>query len=327
MHADILLWLLLRGLRLLLAGRLGALGLPSCLACQPDGLANVVIGELVVDAIGGEGNEIMLLCDLERSDVRNCLDNVWIAAAVLKLGLRVAKSPANRQTAWKDADWPHDKLWVSSLLRRLDLLLVEHLGSRRLVNLPASLNDSFVFFDVRGLVIPTQRGHLLARVGGENSATVAHVGDVADLTDYQHDYGTRARSLNHCHLPSSLILGLAHFQKSGLGLGEAFLDCLFWLPGEALLLDHVVVQVVSEKFGTRTAAMAIVDAEERASRPSFVLPVLWLHDVEDDADAVLVVVADEALIRIGCVSTHYPVALIAAFSGLVVRDYDACARS
>ena len=57
------------------------------------------------------------------------------------------------------------------------------------------------------------------------------------------------------------------------------------------------------------------------------LSVLWLHDVKDDADAVLVVIADEALISIGCVCTHYPVALIAAFCGLVVRDNDASARS
>ena len=95
MHADILLWLLLRSLHLLLAGRLSALRLPSCLASQPDGLANVVIGQLIVDTIGGEGNEIMLLCDLERSDVGNGLDDVWIAAAILKLGLRVTESPAN----------------------------------------------------------------------------------------------------------------------------------------------------------------------------------------------------------------------------------------
>ena len=57
------------------------------------------------------------------------------------------------------------------------------------------------------------------------------------------------------------------------------------------------------------------------------LSVLWLHDVQDDADAVLVVIADEALISIGCVCTHYPVALIAAFCGLVVRDNDTCAWS
>ena len=95
MHADILLWLLLRSLQLLLAGRLSALRLPSCLASQPDGLANVVISQLIVDTIGGEGNEIMLLRDLERSDVGNGLDNVWISAAILKLGLGVTESPAN----------------------------------------------------------------------------------------------------------------------------------------------------------------------------------------------------------------------------------------
>ena len=98
-HADVLFGLFLHNLRLLLPGRLGALGLPGCFASQPDGLANVVIGQLIVDAIGGEDDEVVLFCDLERSDVGDGLDYVWVAATILKLGLRVTESPANRQAA------------------------------------------------------------------------------------------------------------------------------------------------------------------------------------------------------------------------------------
>ena len=166
-HADVLFRLLLCNLRLLLTGRLSALGLPGRLAGQPDGLANVVIGQLIVDAIGGQGNKIVLLCDLESSDVGNSLDNVWVAATILEFGLRVTESPANRQTAGKHAYWAHDELWVGSLLLGwllYLLLLVEHLRGRGLVDLPAGLDDALVLFEVGGLVISTQRGHLLPRV-------------------------------------------------------------------------------------------------------------------------------------------------------------------
>ena len=123
-HADVLLRLLRWG-NLLLACRLGTLCLLGCLTSQPDSLSNVIIGELVEDAIGSECNEIVLLSNLECPNIRHRLDNVWISTSILKLGFRVSKGSADRETAWQDTNGSHDELWIHLL--RLYLLLIEHL--------------------------------------------------------------------------------------------------------------------------------------------------------------------------------------------------------
>jgi len=69
--------------------------------------------------------------------------------------------------------------------------------------------------------------------------------------------------------------------------------------------------------------MAIIDPEERALGPLLVLAVVWLDDVEYDADAVLVVVPDEALVGVGGISAHESVALVGAARLFVVGDLDA----
>jgi hypothetical protein len=48
-----------------------------------------------------------------------------------------------------------------------------------------------------------------------------------------------------------------------------------------------------------------------------------LHDVENDADAVFVVVTDDALISIGCITHDYAIFSDRAFRGLPARQVDA----
>ncbi len=82
-----------------------------------------------------------------------------------------------------------------------------------------------------------------------------------------------------------------------------------------------MVQVVAKKLSTSTAAVTVIDPEERAGWPRFVLAVLRLDDVEDDGDSVLVVVAHQSLVRIRCVGPYNSVSLVRAFGRLVVRNY------
>ena len=87
------------------------------LAGEPHCFPDVIVSQLVVDAVAGEDNEVVLLGDLERSDVRHSLDHVWVATTVLQFCLRVAKRPTDGQAARQDADWPDYKLWVRGLFR------------------------------------------------------------------------------------------------------------------------------------------------------------------------------------------------------------------
>ena len=66
---------------------------------------------------------------------------------------------------------------------------------------------------------------------------------------------------------------------------------------ELHIFDDELVQIVSQKVSACVAPVAVEDAEEAALGP--VLDILlggWLHDVKNNADAVLVVVPDDSLI-------------------------------
>ena len=93
-------------------------------------------------------------------------------------------------------------------------------------------------------------------------------------------------------MTSGLVLGLAHLQKPTLRLLKTFPYGLFGLPWEIVLLDHVMMQVISQELGAGAAPMAIVDTEEGASRPRLVLSMLWLDYVEYDGHSILVIVSD-----------------------------------
>ena len=85
------------------------------------------------------------------------------------------------------------------------------------------------------------------------------------------------------------------------------------------------MQVVSEELSASITSMAVIDSEEGALGPDFVLTVLWLHDVEDDGDSVLVVIPDETLVSIGGICPHDPISLERALSRLMVGNNDASA--
>lgn len=60
--------------------------------------------------------------------------------------------------------------------------------------------------------------------------------------------------------------------------------------------------------------MPIVNAEKRALWPCFVLAGVRFDNIENYADSVFVVGADESLISIRCVGSHNSITFIAALS-------------
>ena len=80
------------------------------------------------------------------------------------------------------------------------------------------------------------------------------------------------------------------------------------------------MELISEKIGALGSAVAVVDAEKRASGPKLRLLELWLDDVEDDGHAVFVVVADDALVGVGGVGRHHAVLLGGELRRLVRLD-------
>ena len=82
------------------------------------------------------------------------------------------------------------------------------------------------------------------------------------------------------------------------------------------------MKVVSKEFSTQMPAMTIINPEEGAFRPCFVLSMLWFHDVQDNGDTVLIITSNETLISVGSICSNYPVSSQTTFRGLMIRhDY------
>lgn len=90
-------------------------------------------------------------------------------------------------------------------------------------------------------------------------------------------------------------------EEVALALSEAFADGLYWVLRELLVLDDEIVQIVAQVVGAGGASVAVEDSEEADLRPLDVqmLLVLWLQNVQYYRNTVLVVVPDDALIRVG----------------------------
>ena len=88
-----------------------------------------------------------------------------------------------------------------------------------------------------------------------------------------------------------------------------------------------MMQIVSQELCTCTPTMPIVDCEVRTRRPRLQHSVLGLDYIENDADSVLVVAADQALIGISCIGANNPTPFMTALGHFVVRDHDSHAWS
>ena len=96
-------------------------------------------------------------------------------------------------------------------------------------------------------------------------------------------------------------------------------DSLAWIGWKLLILDYKLVKVVSQKVSARVATMTVEDSKERALGPVLnVLLAWWLHDVEHDADSILVVISDDSLVCVGGVGFYNAAFLLAGLCGLMV---------
>ena len=192
---------------------------------------------------------------------------------------------------------------------------------RRLVDLAAVLHDPRVLVGVRRLVVSAERHDDLPSVDGDGGSAVANVRAIAHVADDEDDDGAGARSVDHNGV-AVLVTALAHLQERLLCLPEASHDSFPWILREAVLLDHEVMELVSQELGAVVPSVAVVDPEEAALGPSFIFAVRWFGDVQNYRDTILVVVANKALIGYSRVSPNDAVALDRALGWLLVGNYN-----
>ena len=109
-------------------------------------------------------------------------------------------------------------------------------------------------------------------------------------------------------------------EEAALTLFETSHDRFIWKLWEVLVLHDEVMKIIAQVVGTGCSTMAIEDSEETDLRPFNVQVcfTLWLEDVENDRDSVLIVLSDDALVRVGRVRLDQATLLLRGLRGLVV---------
>ena len=102
-------------------------------------------------------------------------------------------------------------------------------------------------------------------------------------------------------------------------------DGLSWVRRKLSILDNELMQIISEKVSARISTMSVKYTKEAALWPVFdVLLGGRLHDIEHDADSVLVVVSDDSLVRIRSVPNYAAILSNTAFGGLPAWKIQGC---
>lgn len=105
---------------------------------------------------------------------------------------------------------------------------------------------------------------------------------------------------------------------------EALLDSLDWVLRELLILHNEVMQVISQVVCAGRAAMAVEDSKEADLWPFDVevYLVLGLQDVQNDGHAVLIVVANDTLVRVCSIRLDDAALLLTCLGRLVILQLD-----
>ena len=174
-------------------------------------------------------------------------------------------------------------------------------------------------------MVSGEHSDLRARVKGHEAATVANIDHVGHVIDDHDDGGARARPFRPDLLARHGLLGarLCHLDEvdeAALALFEATDDGFVWELREVLVLDDKVVKIVTQVVCTGCTAVSIEDTKEAYLWPfcSDVCLALRLEDVQDDGNAILIVVSNDALIGIGCVGFDHAALFLRGLRWLVI---------
>lgn len=277
--------------------------------------------------------KVHLVVDHELFDVWVVDDHVRVAAVLLTFGLDVAEGSGDGESAWKhpirsiddvrirDVVWPLEVADLGVVLARLvsdslhtpiGVILSDSL---RLIHSSSVFKDSFLFDVVVGLVVEGQVVAEVPAVGAHDGSAVSYVDTEDAFFDEEGDDGTGPTPIQHMLPPRREALN--RIQEVVFSLLVAIENSLSGIFGKLLVLDDELMQVVSQEVGTGVATVTVKDAEEGALWPMLnVLLLRWLHDVQDDAYSVFVVVTDDALVGVGCIPHNTSIFSDTALSGL-----------
>ena len=167
--------------------------------------------------------------------------------------------------------------------------------------MPSIGQDSFLLVLVIRFVVFRQVHTIVATIATHDRSAVSHVHDEDALFDYKSNDGTGAAPVQHVLTTRREVFNCV--KEVLFSFLVAVDDGLSWACWKGSLLYNELVQVISEEISTCVATVSIKDSEEAALWPILdILLGLRLHDIEDDADPVFVVVSDDALVCVGSIA-------------------------
>ena len=158
-------------------------------------------------------------------------------------------------------------------------------------------------------MISRKQEQFLTTICRHNGARIASIGAIAHVINDEYDNGATSRSID---LTRFLLLTLCKFHEKTLSFPETVSQCLNWILWEVFILYNELMQVVSEEIGTYRTAMPVVNSKEGALWPllTFVILGFRFHNIQNYCNAILIIVADDTLIRICAISCNQTIALI-----------------
>lgn len=147
------------------------------------------------------------------------------------------------------------------------------------------------------------------------SATIARIRYIDYLADNEDSNRATSTFLNF----ATNALYVSRPQKVSFSLEESLCECSSWLSRESLILNDQLMELVPKVISALGPTVAIIDREEGTTGPHINLLEFGLNNVENDADPVLVVVADHALMSVRSVCHDHSIFLRCKLSRVVLR--------
>ena len=111
-------------------------------------------------------------------------------------------------------------------------------------------------------MVTRQCCHMPSTFAAKDSSTITNVCHMAELANDKNHNSARATALYDIVDPINWIKLLAKLKKSCLSSAETTPNSFLWLPRESILLDHEMMQVVSQKLSARCSPMTIVNSKK-----------------------------------------------------------------
>jgi len=246
----------------------------------PNSINAVSVVKSLKDSITTYHNEIKVVLNFKAFDVWITNNYIWVTTITRSLCFDISKGFGNRKSSWENSQWTLD---VEIFLSRGCSCFGKGLSP---VNLSSSSLDSNLFQLIIRLVISWENSDLCSCINRHHSSWVSHIDNVNHFIDYHDHVRTRSWPLWAHILPSHEVLGsclclLNKTEEIPLTLMESFLDGLDWVLRKLFILNHKVMQVISEVVSACRASMSIKHSEKADLRPLNIDVglVLWLENV------------------------------------------------